>query len=217
MRTQLRVRSSLVQARTALINQVRGTFRAHGVPLGSCATQAFEVRWAAHRIPRALRDLLEPLAGAIGELTERIEALDKQLVELSRSDELLERLQEVPGVGPLVSLSFVGWVDRAERFATSRDVGACLGLRPKLRESGGKGHAGSITREGDNEMRWLLVQAAHAALAVRRDSALKRWAELLVQRIGKRKTVVALARKLGVLLHRLWVSGESYRPFPQAV
>ena len=92
-----------------------------------------------------------------------------------------------------------------------------LGLRPKLRESGGKGHAGSITREGDNEMRWLLVQAAHAALAVRRDSALKRWAELLVQRIGKRKTVVALARKLGVLLHRLWVSGESYRPFPQAV
>jgi len=215
LRTQLRVRSSLVQARTALINQVRGTLRAQGAPMGSCASKSFVARWAAHRMSRTLRDLLEPLAGAIGELTERIETLEKQLVELSRSDELLERLQEVPGVGPLVSLSFVGWVDRAERFATSRDIGACLGLRPKLRESGGKSHCGSITREGDNEMRWLLVQAAHAALAVRRDSALKRWAELLMKRVGKRKAVVALARKLGVLLHRLWVSGESYRPFPQ--
>ena len=97
MRTQLRVRSSLVQARTALVNKVRGTLRAQGAPLGSSATQTLVMHWAAHRIPRTLRDLLEPLAGAIGELTERIEALEEQLVELSRSDELLERLQEVPG------------------------------------------------------------------------------------------------------------------------
>ena len=120
------------------------------------------------------------VGGWIGELTERIERVERQLVDDSRADELLERLQGVPGVGPLVSLSFVAWVDRCERFAKSRVVGACLGLRPSLRESGGVSRRGGITREGDTDMRWLLVQAAHAALAVRRDSALKRWAEALV-------------------------------------
>lgn len=150
------------------------------------------------------------MAGAIGEVSERIEVLERQLVEASRSDELLERLQEVPGVGPLVSLAFLGWVDRADRFEKSRDVGACLGLRPSLRESGGD--SGEVrSREGDREMRWLLVQAPHAALAVRRDSALKRWGEALVARAGKKKAVVALARKLGVLMHRLWVTGDSYQ------
>ena len=216
LRTRLRLRSSLVQARGALINQVRGTLRAHGAPMSSCTAKGFVARFATHRPADDLREVLEPLVGAIGELTGRIEVLERQLVEESQSDELLERLQEVPGVGPLVSLSFVAWVDRAERFAKSRDVGACLGLRPTLRESGGVTRRGAITREGDNNMRWLLVQAAHAALAVRRDSALKRWAEAVVARVGKKRGIVALARKLGVLLHALWVTGDSYRPFPTA-
>lgn len=182
-----------------------------------CAAKSFVARWGSHGVPQELRTVLEPLVGAIGEISERIEALERQLVEVSRSDELLERLQEMPGVGPLVSLAFLGWVDRADRFGKSRDVGACLGLRPSLRESGGKSRRGPISREGDREMRWLLVQAAHAALAVHRDSALKRWGEALVARAGKKKAVVAVARKLGVLMHRLWVTGESYQPFPQAV
>ena len=216
LRTRLRVRSSLVQARVALINQVRGTLRAQGLSMPACAPGSFVAHWGRHTVTKYLRVALEPLVCMIGELPERIEALQEQLVETSQSDELLERLQEVPGVGPLVSLAFVGWVDRAERFKKSRDVGACLGLRPSLRESGGKSQRGSITREGDSDMRWLLVQAAHAALAVHRDSALKRWGEALVARAGKKKAVVALARKLGVLLHRLWVTGVSYQPFPQA-
>jgi transposase len=137
-------------------------------------------------------------------------------VEEAGADELLVRLQEVPGVGPLVSLAFIGWVDRPERFQCSRDVGACLGLRPQVRDSGERQWRGAITREGDGEMRRLLVQAAHAALNCRQDSALKRWAERLVERIGKRKAVVALARKLAVLLHRLWVTGRCYQPLPQA-
>jgi transposase len=214
LRTRLRVRSSLVQARAALINQVRGTLRAHGAPMTSCGTKAFVARFATGQTPQDLRELLEPLVGAIGELTDRIETVERQLVEDSQSDELLERLQEVPGVGPLVSLSFVAWVDRAERFTKSRDAGACLGLRPSLRASGGVSRRGPITREGDTHMRWLLVQAAHAALAVHKDSALKRWGEALVARAGKKRAVVALARKLAVLLHTLWVTGDSYRPFP---
>lgn len=214
LRSRLAVRSSLVRSRAALINQVRGALRAQGFPIGSCVAAVFVVRFAAHRVPVDLRSVLEPAIGAIGELTARIEQLQEELVELSRGDELLERLQEVPGVGPLVSLAFVAWMDRAERFKTSRDVGACLGLRPTVRESGKSRRVGGISREGDSEMRWMLVQAAHAAFLAKKDSALKRWAERLAQRQGKKRAVVAMARKIAVLLHRLWTTGESYRPFP---
>jgi transposase len=153
---------------------------------------------------------------SICQLSQQIEELTRELRELARSDELVLRLQSVPGVGPVVGLAFVAWMDRPERFQDSRDVGACLGIRPKVRGSGGVIRHGNITREGDKEMRALLVQAAHAALHSSKDAALLRWAKNLVERIGKHKAVVALARKIAVLLHRLWVTGDSFRPFPQA-
>ena len=214
LRTRLRVRTSLVRARTALINSVRGTLRSQGYRMSSCLAARFAARFWELKLESQLRQMLDPLVETIAELSLRIERLEADLVEESEADELLLRLQEVPGVGPIVCLAFVGWVDRPERFPQSRDVGACLGLRPQVRESGESQWHGAITREGDAEMRRLLVQAAHAALNCRRDSALKRWAEQLAQRIGKRKAVVALARKLAVLLHRLWVTGRSYQPLP---
>ena len=137
LRTRIRVRSTLVRTRVALINQVKGTLRSQGVRLSSTTASSFVAKWGEARVPRAMRDLLEPLVGAIGELTDRIEAVQTELVALSRSDELLERLQEVPGVGPLVSVSFFAWVDRVDRFKNSRDVGACLGLRQGVRSSSG--------------------------------------------------------------------------------
>lgn len=215
LRTRLRVRTSLVKARTALINAVRGTLRAQGYRMPSCPAKRFVLRYASIDLESGLSAAIDPLVRTIGELTDRIHGLEQDLVAESRSNELLVRLQTVPGVGPLVSLAFLGWVDRPGRFSKSRDVGACLGLRPSLRSSGGHEIRGRITREGDAEMRRLLVQAAHAALHCRKDSALKRWAEGLVERLGKSKAVVALARKIGVLLHRLWVTGESFRAFPQ--
>jgi len=216
LRTRIQVRAALVRTRVALINQVKGTLRSQGVRMSSTTSSNFVAKWGEGKIPRAMRTLLEPLVGAIGELTDRIELVQKELVTLSHSDELLERLQEVPGVGPLVSVSFLAWVDRVDRFSKSRDVGACLGLRPVVRASGGSLRSSHISREGDKEMRWLLVQAAHAALATHRDSALKRWGERLANQVGKKKAIVAMARKLAVLLHRLWVTGESYQPFPAA-
>ena len=216
LRSKLRVRMGLVRARAALIHQVKGVLRAQGVRFSSTTAAGFVAKWAEAKIPQSLRLLLDPLVGAVGELTLRIEQVQEELVELSHSDELLERFQEVPGVGPLVSVAFLGWVDRADRFAQSRDVGAGLGLRPIVRASGQSRSTSHISREGDGEMRWLLVQAAHAALATRRDSALKRWAERLAAKHGKKKAVVALARKLAVLLHHLWVSGDRYEPFPTA-
>jgi transposase len=216
LRTRLRVRGSLVKARTALINAVRGSLRSQGYRMGSCPTRSFVARWFDLRLAPGVREVLEPLVETIAELTDRIDVLERELKAASRSDELMLRLQDVPGVGPLVSLAYVGWMDRAERFERSRDVGACLGLRPRVRDSGGKLRRGAITREGDCEMRRLLVQAAHAALNSKKDFQLRRWAEALVERVGKSKAVVALARKIAVLLHRLWVSGQRYRPFPRA-
>jgi transposase len=216
LRTRLRVRSSLVRARAALIHSVRGTLRSQGYRLTSCPTKSFVARWGELKLKRELRQVLDPLAETIAELTARIEALERELVAEAHGDDLVQRLQGIPGVGPLVGLAFVGWVDRPERFRRSRDVGACLGLRPRVRDSGERERRGAITREGDSEMRRLLVQAAHAALHAKRDSALKRWAERLVRRLGKSKAVVALARKIAVLLHHLWVSGEDYQAFPKA-
>jgi transposase len=216
LRTRLRVRTSLVKSRTSLINAVRGTLRAQGYRVPSCPADSFVARFATMRLPASLAEVLEPMVTTIGELTERLQELKAKLVAESSSDELLMRLQTVPGVGPLVSLAYVGWMDRPDRFRESRDVGASLGLRPSLRSSGGHEVRGRITREGDTEMRRLLVQAAHATLHCRQDSALKRWGERLVERLGKGKAVVALARKIAVLLHHLWVTGDSFRTFPQA-
>ena len=150
----------------------------------------------------------------IGRLSEQIDQLDQELRQMARSSELVQRLQTVPGVGPLVSLSYVAWMDQPDRFNDSRLVGACLGLRPRVRDSGNRQCRGRITREGDAEMRRLLVQAAHAAMHCQKDSKLKRWTEALAQRVGKKKAIVALARKIAVLLHRLWITGERFQPFP---
>ncbi len=216
LRTRLRVRSALVKSRTALINTIRGTLRAQGYRMASSTPRGFVARYLTIQLPESLAAAVDPLVETIAELTQRIDELQAELIEDSRSDELVARLQTVPGVGPLVSLAYVAWMDRSDRFAKSRDVGACLGLRPSLRSSGGREYRGRITREGDKEMRWLLVQAAHAAMHCTKESLLLRWARQLEQRVGKSKAVVALARKIGVLLHRLWITGESFRPFPQA-
>lgn len=215
LRTRLRVRGSLVKCRTALINSVRGSLRSQGYRMGSCPTPSFVAHWFRLRLEPGVREVLEPLVETIAELTDRIAVLERELKAASRSDELMLRLQDVPGVGPLVSLAYVGWMDRSERFQKSRDVGACLGLRPRVRGSGGKILRGRITREGDCEMRRLLVQAAHAAMNSKKEFQLRRWAEVLAERVGKSKAVVALARKIAVLLHRLWVTGERYRAFPR--
>jgi transposase len=215
LRTRLRVRSSLVKTRTSLINAVRGTVRAQGYRVPSCPARSFVVRFASLTLEPSLAHSIEPLVTTIGELTDRINDLEKMLVVESRSNDVLVRLQSVPGVGPLVSLAYVGWMDTPDRFTKSRDVGACLGLRPSLRSSGGHEVRGRITREGDVEMRRLLVQAAHAALHCRKDSALKRWGEALVERVGKGKAIVALARKIAVLLHHLWTTGDRFRAFPR--
>jgi len=126
----------------------------------------------------------------------------------------VEHLRQIPGVGPVVATYFVLTIDDPNRFKQSRDVASFFGLRPSMRESASVSHFGRITKEGDPEMRRLLVQAAHACLLTKADSELKTWALALAERKGKGKAVVALARKLAVLMHHLWVTGEVYQALP---
>jgi transposase len=125
-------------------------------------------------------------------------------------------LRQVSGVGPLIALTFVLTLEDRNRFEKSRDVGCYVGLRPKRSESGESQPQLRITKEGDIYLRTLLVQGAHCILSGRGpDTALKRWGLKLAERGGKnakKRAVVAVARKLAVLLHRLWVTGEVYEP-----
>lgn len=149
-------------------------------------------------------------------LTQRLAPLEAELERRSREDELLRRFRTVPGVGPVVSCAFRAWIDDPYRFEHSRGVGAYLGARPSIRDSADVQKRGRITREGDSEMRRLLVQSAHTLLNSRQDSALRRWGLELAKRSGRNKAAVGVARKLAVLLHRLWVKQETFKPFPQA-
>jgi transposase len=215
-RAELRVRDALVQARASFIHTVRGLLRSFGVRLPRCNAECFAKRCAAVAMKERLQALVTPLIEAIAQLDERIAAMDQRVLELGEVHPVAERFQDIPGVGPLVALAYITTIEEPHRFRRSRDVGPYLGMRPRLRASGGQEHRGRITKEGDHQMRRLLVQAAHGMLRSRRECALKRWAEGLIPRIGKRKAVVALARKLAILMHHLWVSGESFEAFAQA-
>jgi transposase len=164
-----------------------------------------------------LAAIIAPLLVAIRDLNERIAAMDTVVERVGQGHAAVASLQEIPGIGPVVALGYVLSVEDPTRFRRSRDVPGYLGLRPRLRASGDVVRRGWITKEGDADVRRLLVQAAHAHLRSRTDTALKRWAEGLIPRIGKRKAIVALARKLAVLMHRLWLTGEAYQPFPEEV
>jgi transposase len=213
----IRSRDCLVRARTQLINHVRGTVKAHGGRLPSSSAPAFPRKVAAH-IPEALRLALQPLFAMIDRLTREIRAADRQIeqVAAARYPET-GRLRQVAGIGPTTSLCFVLTLEDPTRFATSRAVGAYLGLRPKQRDSGARSPQLRISKCGDVMRRRLLVGSAQYILGpLGPDCDLQRGGRMLAARGGKnakKRAVVAVARKLACLLHRLWMSGATYEPF----
>ena len=214
LRANLKVRSAMVEARTKWINTVRGLLRGFGYKVSGKAPQTFVDRVDKMELPSELRSVIEPLLEQLdllsGEIVRRNEHLEEMVKELPE----VEHLRQIPGVGPVVATYFVLTIDDPNRFRHSRDVASFFGLRPSMRESASVSHFGRITKEGDPEMRRLLVQAAHACLLTKADSELKTWALALAERKGKGKAVVALARKLAVLMHHLWVTGEVYQATP---
>jgi transposase len=160
-----------------------------------------------------------PMLNQIAQLTKTIEAYDEDVQRLAAtkySD--LAPLRTVYGVGPLTALTFVLTLGDKHRFAVSRDVGCYLGLRPRRSQSGEYDPQLPITKAGDRYLRTLLVETAHLVLGPRGpDTALRRWGRKLAERGGKnakKRAIIAVARKLAILLHRLWVTQENYRPFP---
>lgn len=212
----IRVRASLVEARTALVNSARGLAKAIGERLPSCDTGQMGVERLA-ALSAGVQDTLRPLLEEVHSLTEKIQALDERIEQIGRKDyPETAVLRQVNGVGPLTALTFVLTLEDRERFQKSRDVGCYLGLRPRRSSSGQSEPQLRITKEGDPYLRKILVQAAHCVLARRApDTDLKRWGLKLCARGGKnakKRALVAVARKLAILLHRLWVSGEVYEP-----
>ena len=212
----IRIRAALVEARTSLVNAARGFAKAMGERLPVCDTDSMGVE-RMESLPEGLRDTLNPLLEQVESLTEKIKESDVKIEQIARSQyPETELLTQVHGVGTLIALTFVLTVEDRERFQKSRDVGCYVGLRPKQSESGQSQPQLRITKEGDVYLRKLLVQGAHLILNRRGpDTDLKRWGLKLAERGGKnakKRAVVAVARKLAVLLHRLWVCGEVYEP-----
>ena len=216
----IRARAALVDGRTALVNTARGLVKSFGERLGKCDTDQMGVEKLSH-LPAEEQAALRPLLETVEALTEHIQEYDQQIAEIARKHyPETALLEQVSGVGQLIALTFILTLEDKDRFERSRDVGAYLGLRPKRKDSGESQPELSITKEGDVYLRRLLVQGAHCILSVRGpDTDLKRWGVKLAARGGKKakkKAVVAVARKLGILLHHLWATGEVYEPLRQS-
>jgi transposase len=212
----LRVRDGLVRARTQLINQVRGFAKSLGTRLPSSSSRAF-VRRVRDAVPGDLFPGLETMLGMIEQLTEEIRRMDREVERLctERYPET-EVLRQVKGVGPITALSFLLTLEDPNRFRRSRSVGAYLGLCSRQRNSGEQRPQLPITKAGDEFLRRLLVSAAHYILGpFGPDTELRRFGLRLAERGGKaakKRAAVAVARRLAVLLHRLWITGEEYQP-----
>src|SRR5271166_5481105 len=214
--TVIRARAGLVRARTALVNTARGLAKSYGERLRGCNVLNMNAEKAKALSPE-LQKALEPLLGGIESLSERIREYNEGIEQLAQeSYPQVALLKQVKGVGTLIALTFLLTLEDAHRFGKSRDVGCYLGLQPGRRNSGQSEPQMHISKEGDPYLRTLLVQGAQHILGpFGVDCDLRRWGLKLAERggrSGKKRAIVATARKLAVLLHHLWVSGEVYEP-----
>lgn len=212
----LRARSTLVRARTMLVNAVRGLVKSAGGRIPACSPTTLPVR-ATASVPAELSAAVLPLLTQISQLNLQIHGMDRQIEDLALKYPEISVLRTVPGVGPVVAAAYVLTLDSPDA-ASNRSAGAFLGLRPGQSQSGDSDPQKRISKTGDGYLRALLVQSAQYILGrFGPDSALRSWGLKLAgtSKRGKKRAIVAVARKLAVLLHSMWRTGESFRPFPQ--
>ena len=215
--TVIRARAGLVRARTALVNTARGLAKSYGERLRSCNVRNMNPEKAEQLSPE-LQTALEPLLAGIETLSEQIREYNQRIEALAQqSYPEMALLTQIKGVGTLIALTFLLTLEDAHRFGKSRDVGCYLGLQPGRRNSGQSEPQMHISKQGDPYLRTLLVQGAQHILGpFGADCDLRRWGLKLAERggrNGKKRAIIATARKLAILLHHLWVSGEIYEPF----
>jgi transposase len=214
--TVIRARAGLVRARTALVNTARSLAKSYGERLRGCNVRNMNPEKAEGLSPE-LQAALEPLLAGIEGLSEQIRESNQRIERLAEeSYPQVALLKQVKGVGTLIALTFLLTLEDPHRFRKSRDVGCYLGLQPGRRNSGQSEPQMHISKEGDPYLRTLLVQGAQHILGpFGVDCDLRRWGLKLAERggkSGKKRAIVATARKLAVLLHHLWVSGQVYEP-----
>jgi transposase len=204
LRQVLRSRRQLVQMRSGTIALLRSLLRQSGYRVAASASDRVSARVAQLVLPSALADTLAPLRRMIETLTTEIAAVDARLATHAAADPVVQRLRSVPGVGPIVALTFRAFVDDIARFGSAAHVSAAIGLVPREDSSAERRHRGHITKAGPRELRSLLVQAAWACWRSRGSGPLRAWVARLASRRGKRIAVVALARRLSRILFAVW-------------
>lgn len=211
----LHSRDILVRCRTKLINHVRGATKSFGTALPRCSAPAFVAR-CAELVPATLREALDPIFEQIAQMTGQIKKYDREIGTMVSRHSAADTLMQIKGVGELTALAYVLTVEDPHRIVRSRSAGAYFGLVPGSDDSGEKHQQRRITKEGDRFCRCLLVSAAQYILGpFGSDSDLRRHGLAIASRGGKnakKRAVVAVARKLAVVMHRLWISGETYIP-----
>jgi transposase len=204
VRQVLRSRRQLVQMRSGTVSLVRALLRQRGYRLAGGSAATVPARVARLALPADLATTLAPLTQVIGQVSAAIAEVDARLATYVARDAVVQRLQTVPGVGPVVALTFRAFVDDVARFSPAGQVSAAIGLVPREASSAERRHRGHITKAGPRELRSLLVQAAWACWRSHGSATLRAWVERLAGRRGKRIAVVALARRLSRIMYALW-------------
>jgi transposase len=215
-RMPVAARDALVRSRSQLMNNVRSLLDSEGISIPGSSPRYFPgavlTVLDGPEVPEALATAVKPVLEAIERLTESIRECDAFMEEAAANDPVIQRLKTVPGVGPITAAAFVYAVRDPSRFQSGRQVGAYLGLVPSLYSSGQTHRVGRITKQGSRQTRWLLTMAANALLRARPSSSIQLWGQALAERVGRRKAIVAIARKLASALWAIWRREGVFEP-----
>lgn len=212
-RTILHARQTVVEERMHLLNSIKGHLKMYGIKLGKGRNKTFrgKVEGAIIELKPRVQRVVKNLLNVLDALEKEIKELDKEVKALAKEDKEVQLLQTIDGVGPITALAFKAEIDNPERFEDSKDVAAYIGLTPNQYSSGETQRQGSISKKGAKRMRCLLVEAATCLLTRSRIwSKLKAWGMRLMKKKGKKKGIIAVARKLAVTMHRMLITQKPF-------
>lgn len=213
IRTLLHGRQTIVEERSHLTTSIKGHLKVYGIKLGKGSGKGFRAKVEqsiAHLKPR-IKEVIGCLLNVLDTLEQEIKELDKLVKGAAKQDEEVKLLQSMDGIGPITALAFKSEIDQAKRFENSKDVGAYIGLTPKQYSSGEINRQGGISKQGSKQVRCLLVEAATVLLTrCKAWSKLKAWGLKIMKKKGKKKAIIAVARKMAVILHRMLLTGKPF-------
>ena len=213
IRTLLHLRQTVVEERTHIINSLRGHLKVYGIKFSKKAGKTFRkiVEEAIKDLRPRVQNSIQSLLNILDTLNKEIKALTKEVEDVASSDQDVQLLQTIDGVGPITALAFKAEVNDPNRFKDSKDVAAYIGLTPRQYSSGEVHRQGGISKKGSKRTRYLLVEAASALVTrCKKWSKLKAWGMKMQKKKGNRKAVVAVARKLAVIMHKMLITKKPF-------